>query len=175
MENNFKTALDHVSKWEGGFSNDSNDPGGATKYGITKRTLRRYRRRKVTTEEVKNLLRSEAEAIYHELYWDTCRCGEIPSGLDIAVFDCSVNQGPKRAIKFLQRSLHVKTDGIIGYKTLMACNENETRRKKILIDFFTYRSLHYSSLSHFSFYGRGWLRRVFDTHNLCVEVIGREA
>ena len=31
----FRSALDYVAQNEGVFSNDPNDPGGATKYGIS--------------------------------------------------------------------------------------------------------------------------------------------
>ena len=42
----------------------------------------------------------DVEPIYRRNYWDRCRCGDLPSGVDWAVFDWAVNsaepEGPQR-------------------------------------------------------------------------------
>ena len=49
------------------------------------------------------------------------RGGELPGGVDLVVFDVSVNSGPGRAIKMLQAAVHANlVDGIFGPATMKA-------------------------------------------------------
>ncbi len=72
--NSFQTALAHVFAQEGGYVDHPNDPGGATKYGITRRTLARYRNVRPTNNlpksAVRHLRKSEATKIYYRYYWN---------------------------------------------------------------------------------------------------------
>ena len=56
--------LDHTFKMEGGVSDNKQDFGGYTKYGITQGTLSNYLGRHATRQEVFNLTKSTAEKIY---------------------------------------------------------------------------------------------------------------
>ena len=118
MKESFDHALHHVLKFEGGYVNHPLDPGGATNLGITRATLARFRGRRVSKSDVRALTLEEAGQIYRAQYWDACHCSNLPPGLDLAVFDCAVNQGVRRARKILQRALGVKADGLIGSVTL---------------------------------------------------------
>ncbi|MCC2654360.1 MAG: hypothetical protein K0Q60_4526 [Microvirga sp.] len=69
----FEKAVEIVLQHEGGFVHHARDPGGATKFGITRETLSRVRGRPVTIEDVRELTRAEALAIYRWLYWDAVR------------------------------------------------------------------------------------------------------
>ena len=154
---NFQVALEHVLTYEGGYSDHPQDPGGATNLGITHDTLARYRRCSVSKDDVRNLMRDEAEAIYRSFYWDKCQCDDLPAGLDIAVFDCGVNQGCARAGRLLQHAVHETVDGIIGPKTLAAvhgCPVTQT-----LNEFQARRMVDYASLGIFDVFGLGWARR----------------
>jgi lysozyme family protein len=72
-EDLFPRVMAFISRWEGGFVNHPSDPGGATNMGITIGTLTRWRtaqgRPKPTVEDVRNLTRAEADAIYRAYYW----------------------------------------------------------------------------------------------------------
>ena len=59
----FRDALRLVLKWEGGFSNHPNDPGGATNLGITHRTLSEWYGRAVPIEDLRSLSVGEAEPL----------------------------------------------------------------------------------------------------------------
>jgi len=120
LQQNFETALAHVLKYEGGYSDHPSDPGGATNRGITKAVLEAYRGHSVSKADVRALSRGEAAAIYRSRYWDAAKCDRLPDGLDLAVFDCAVNQGIGRASRFLQQAAQVTADGKIGPKTLAA-------------------------------------------------------
>lgn len=99
MEENFQAGLKHVLAMEGGFTNDPSDHGGATNWGITAATLAHWRGHPVTADNVQKIQPDEAKAIYHTRYWNTVRGGALPGGIDLVVFDMSVNSGPGRAVK----------------------------------------------------------------------------
>ncbi len=114
---------------EGGFVNDPDDPGGATKYGVTIGTLRRLGLDKtgdgrVSEADVRALSRADAEAIFIEHYYRRPRIDLLPKALQASVFDMYVNAGAN-AVKILQRLMRemgedVAVDGAIGPQTAQA-------------------------------------------------------
>ena len=58
-----------IVRREGGFVNDPDDPGGATKYGVTIHTLRALRGR-ATVDDVKALTEAEAVEIFKGQYFE---------------------------------------------------------------------------------------------------------
>jgi len=70
----FDWAVEEILKWEGGYVDHPQDPGGATNMGITRNTLADWRGRPVSKEEVKELSESEAKDIYFKRYWRTGCC-----------------------------------------------------------------------------------------------------
>jgi hypothetical protein len=61
----FGRCVEVVLGHEGGFSDHPEDPGGATNFGITHKTLAEFRGvDSVTKEDVRNLTRDEAKEIY---------------------------------------------------------------------------------------------------------------
>jgi lysozyme family protein len=116
----FERALALVFELEGGFVDHPRDPGGATKFGITRATLAEARDRPASVADVRGLTRAEAAAIYRRLYWREAGCDRLPPGLDLVVFDFAVHAGPARAAKVLQGVLGLKQDGVIGAVTQKA-------------------------------------------------------
>lgn len=163
MNANFRRALAHVLAFEGGYVDHPLDPGGATNLGITRRTLARFRGRPVTKAEVRALDKGEAAEIYHRFYWETCHCPVLPPGLDLAMFDCGVNQGVGRATRILQRAVRVRVDGKIGPRTLAAVRLRKP--ETLLQEFMARRMWRYGLLTRlFPTFGLGWSRRLMATH-----------
>ena len=116
---------------EGGYVNDPDDPGGATKYGVTIGTMRRLGLDKtgdghVTTADVKALTREDAVSIFVDHYFHRPRISQLPEPLQASVFDMNVNAGAN-AVKILQRLVAAMgfpavADGVIGPKTIAAVN-----------------------------------------------------
>jgi lysozyme family protein len=114
---------------EGGYVNDPDDPGGATKYGVTIGTLRRLGidltgDGKVTEADVRQLTRAKAVDIFVDHYFRRPHIDELPEELQASVFDMTVNAGTN-AVRVLQRLLaemgHILADdGIIGPQTVAA-------------------------------------------------------
>ena len=145
----FETAVAFVLNEEGGYTNDPRDPGGETRYGISKRAH--------PNVDIKNLTLEEAESIYRFLYWDACRCDSLPDKLGLAVFDSAVNQGVPVATAMLQMAVGTVQDGIIGPVTIDRANASD--ENSIIILFMTERVMRYTHSSSFLVYGRGWISR----------------
>lgn len=117
---------------EGGFVNDPDDPGGATKYGVTLGTMRRLgldltRDGRIDVADVRALTRQQAQEIFVEHYFRKPGLAELPAPLQTSVFDMYVNAGAN-AVKILQRlvtrmGFAARDDGIIGPKTLAAARD----------------------------------------------------
>ena len=148
----FNQAFKKILTFEGGYSNDSNDPGGETKFGISKKSYPDLNIEALTLEDVKK--------IYRKDYWEAASCDKLPPSIALLIFDSAINQGVKTAIKLLQKSLGVKKDGIIGPKTLKAAKMADERELKI--EFLSQRALLYTQTKDFDRYGRGWMRRLFE-------------
>lgn len=153
----FLSCLAQVLRHEGGFSNDPQDPGGATMMGITRATLAEWRGEPVDVEDVRSLTEEEAREIYRARYWNPLRCDSLPAGIDLMVFDFGVNAGPGAAARMLQRAVGVRADGAIGPMTLAAARAADP---VACIDRMArLREDHYRALATFPRFGRGWLRR----------------
>lgn len=164
----FEDALEAILRWEGGFSDHPNDPGGATNFGITIATLRAWRApAPVTKEDVRHLTREEAIEIYRANYWNECRCDELPDGVALAVFDSAVNQGVMRARRFLQTAVGVEADGIFGPITMGAVGAAD--QAELLDEFMARRAVHYASLT--AIFRLGWYRRVMDIHRRALALV----
>ncbi len=124
-------AKDIVAR-EGGFVNDPDDPGGATKYGVTIHTMRRLGLDltgdgRVGVADVRALTRARAEDIFVAHYFESPQVSRLPNALQASVFDMYVNAGGN-AVKILQRLLRdmgfdVTVDGAIGPQTINATEE----------------------------------------------------
>jgi lysozyme family protein len=94
---------------------------------------------------------------------------ELPSGLDYAVFDAAINNGPGRAAKWLQEAIGVPADGAIGPVTLAAL---ATKPVSALISQYNDTRLQFfKSLNTWDAFGKGWSNRVAQVQstaqNLC--------
>lgn len=154
----FDHAVEQVLTHEGGFVRHPGDPGGATKFGITRETLSRAKGRPASVSDVRRLSRKEAIAIYRRLFWTAVRADELPPGLDLAVFDLAVHSGPGRAVRALQTALGVAADGIAGPATLEAARKADVAQ---IIRRLTNARLGFlGRLATWPVFGRGWRRRV---------------
>lgn len=147
---NFDQAFSVLMQHEGGYSNDANDPGGETKYGISKRAY--------PALDIKNLTLEQAAAIYRRDYWGPAGCDAVPDPLRMDLFDMAVNSGVKAAVRCLQRAAGETADGVLGPRTLQAVQSIPSTR---LIARFNAERLEFmTSLPTWSSFGKGWARRI---------------
>jgi lysozyme family protein len=114
MSSAFDACFEILIGHEGGYSNDSRDPGGETRYGICKRVF--------PALDIKTLTLDAARDIYRERYWQPICGDKLPAGLALLLFDAAVNCGVDTAIIWLQRACKVSVDGQLGPKTIAAAS-----------------------------------------------------
>lgn len=147
----FDDALDFALRWEGGLSDDPDDPGGLTNFGIALKKHPHLRR-----EDILNMTREKAAVIYRQEYWNPIGAGELPWPLNVAVFDAAVNMGVPRALKFLERALKA--------------NKGPKERAQIVCNV---RRAYYAHLVYkrpkWAKYIKGWLNRVSSLERLIAQ------
>lgn len=146
----FLIAIEILLDHEGGYVNNPKDPGGETKYGISKRSY--------PNEDIKNMTKARAMEIYWEDFWGPSLCDNMKLALSIQMLDAAVNHGIPRAKKLLQQALGVEPDGIVGKITLRALNVSNL--DDMLLRYLGYRTKYFISLSTFSTFGKGWIDRI---------------
>ncbi len=150
---NFDDAFTRLLGNEGAYSNDPADSGGETMWGVTKRVAQANG----YTGAMADMTQDQAKAIYKPLYWDAV-FGDLLGDLAFHVFDASVNSGPVQAIRWLQQSLGVSDDGVIGPATKLAIAQSDKSRLALIyngnrLDFMT-------GLAAWPNFGKGWARRI---------------
>tara|TARA_R100000656_G_scaffold106449_1_gene78568 strand:- start:304 stop:780 length:477 start_codon:yes stop_codon:yes gene_type:complete len=152
----FGDAIKVILKHEGGYVNDSNDPGGETNMGISKRAYPEI--------DIKRLSEAEATAIYYDDYWRPARADEVPKNLRLIYFDMVVNMGKRRGTQILQESISAKgvktsVDGFIGPKTIANAKKSGLEPERLR----SYRVKYYADLVNrkpsLEKYWYGWYKR----------------
>lgn len=138
---------------EGGYANNPNDPGGETKFGLSKRSYPQLDIAKVTLDD--------ARAIYRRDFWNPVRGDELPAPLALLVFDAAVNSGPAQSVRWLQTTLGAKPDGILGPVTLGLVARRQGQGADLLVELLVRRTLFMIGLRTWRVFGTGWLRRLF--------------
>lgn len=163
---NYRAFVDRmISRYEGGYGWDRNDPGGPTKYGITCYDLAMHRGQRMTSMSawapiVKAMPLTEAEDIYRAKYATAVRFDELPSGIDCCWLDYAVNSGIGRPIRVAQSFLGVATDGVFGPNTMKAVKAygDEAFVNRMCDE----RMRFLRALRIWRTFGVGWTRRVTD-------------
>lgn len=145
-------------KHEGGYVNHPADPGGMTNLGVTQRVWEDWVGHPVEEKEMRALTPAIVAPMYKKKYWDKVRGDDLPTGVDLAVFDFAVNSGPGRAAKMLQRVLGLPEDGAIGPKTLAAAVSVDS--SKLIDDYNKARLSFLKALPTWPTFGEGWDIRV---------------
>lgn len=155
----FESLIGMVLAHEGGYVNDPVDPGGETKYGISKRSYPQLDIRALTIDQAKD--------IYYRDWWKPLRCSAIQND-QIAQkhLDTCVNMGPRPGVRILQRALReagqsVAIDGVIGPQTIGAANQADP--EALLNAMRRLQADHYEALMRRDpereRFRRGWMKR----------------
>ena len=158
---------------EGGYTDDSFDPGGKTKFGITEKVAREYG----YTGSMEDLTKDTATDIYSTLYVyqpNFDKFIEINPAIAHKLINSGVNVGTVRVTYWLQSSLNlysragrdykkITEDGVLGDDTIRAYKDLERIRGKETACSLVLKALdanqlaHYASLTSLSRYIVGWV------------------
>ena len=158
MKENFDLALRALLKHEGGYVNHPSDPGGMTNLGVTKTVWEEWVGHPVDEKQMRALTPELVAPLYKKKYWDKVCGDELPTGVDLAVFDLAVNSGPGRAAQMMQKVLGVAQDGAIGPQTLLKAVNIDS--SKLVADYNAERLAFLMALPTWGTFGKGWGRRV---------------
>ena len=148
--NSFTVAINRLLGNEGKYVNNPADPGGETKWGISKRSYPHL--------DIANLTRDEAIAIYKRDFWDKIDGDTMPPGVGFQLLDFAVNSGIETAIRALQRAVGVADDGNFGPVSLGALKAQSSA--DTIMKFLAERLMFMTGLSTWVDFGKGWARRI---------------
>lgn len=159
----FDNSMTFVMRWEGGFIDHPNDPGGPTNRGVTQKVYDDWRARKgLPMRGVQLIDEDEVHSIYGSNYWLPPRCDLLDTPLDLVQFDTAVNMGVGRAVRFLQASVGCGVDGDFGPGTeraVMNCDVGT-----VLAAYCNRREKFYRDLAQknpkFGVFLKGWMNRL---------------
>lgn len=183
----FNKAFDITLKHEGGYSDDPNDPGGETIFGVARKKNPSWEGwplvdnlKKDKINFPKNALSdssvlSHVKILYKKNYWDVHKLDTVNSQ-EIAneIFDTGINQGTGKAASFLISALDllnrggkdyadVPEDGVINDSDVLVLNSHK-RPQNVLKTLNGLQFMHYYNITKanpkFEEYFNGWLNRV---------------
>lgn len=160
----FERTMIFILGHEGGLSDDAEDKGGLTKFGISQKSY--------PDVDIRKLTQADALDIYRRDFWARCQCDHLPEPIAVIVMDCAVNQGASTAIRLLQKSLGVNADGVVGSQTIAAVQRafgDKAGQYKLVTELVARRMFQYGSHPQFARYGLGWSRRLSACHYLATE------
>jgi lysozyme family protein len=146
----FAPLFERVIGIEDEYVNDPLDPGGETKWGISKRSF--------PDLDIKNLSRSDAYNIYYLQFWLKIDGDKLRKGIAYQVFDFAVNSGIQTAIRQLQRALGVAEDGFFG--PVSRSKLYDTPYYELIINFAAVRIEYMTRLKNWDHDSKGWARRI---------------
>jgi lysozyme family protein len=150
---NFQKALNFTLEYEGGWSLNPHDPGGATMRGITRVTLSHELGRMATLTELRNISPELVASIYRKKYWNLIGANDLPPGVDLMLFDIAVNMGGGRAEQWDEATHNLQPKVRI------------TRLNELRMGFWR-------RLATWAYFGRGWTRREVACKALALNMIG---
>lgn len=140
------------------YTEDPDDYGGGTKFGISKRYF--------PDVDVRNLTEPQAVELYRQHFYTERRLNEVA---DIRVrwklFDMCVNPGYSVAARSVQRLLYLAVDGVIGSHTIAAINAANSEKLLAGLVKEHVKSYVYATISRpvNLKYLEGWVDRAFDS------------
>lgn len=134
----------------GGYNNNPKDPGGETKWGVSKRSYPKL--------NIKKLTRAEAKVIWRRDFWERIHGDELPDGIAFQAMDFAYHSGFSTAVRYLQRALGVADDGYWGPVTKAAAHNMQ--ESDVIMLFNSERLDFMTRLNNWPNASRGWARRI---------------
>lgn len=175
---NLNTIFPFILKWEGGFVNHKNDPGGATNKGVTLKTLRSQRLDfadkdkdgDIDVNDLKLITNADAQAIFEKDYWARIKGNDIKSQAVANILADWIWLSGSHAIRRPQRLVGVTADGIMGPKTIKALDDAYKKSpaeftNALYKDRFAYINEIIKANPRLKDFQKGWINRMEDLIN----------
>jgi lysozyme family protein len=139
----FELCLSSILRDRNGYA-----PGwdGPTNHGISQDLYKLWRESNLLEpREVWGIEFREVELIYRSHFWEPSHAWECPPPLDLLVFECAAESGPRWAIQTLQQALGLRRDGLFGPRMrdrIRSCDE-----RSVALDFLLFRQNFYADLA----------------------------
>lgn len=171
MKDNWPRVNAITLDYEGGNDDDPNDPGGRTSRGITQREYNVWLRSHIgLPTDVWKAPQATIVAIYAQEYWAPVHGDDWYWGMDLCVYDLGVNSGIGRALQFARSTMGTPNASLAA----MALASSAVVDKSGWIKRYQARRLSFlHNLRTWSYFGRGWGRRVAGIESLALGMLAR--
>ena len=146
----FESIIDRVLDHEGSYTSGTGDPGGETKWGISKRSYPHL--------NIKILTREQAIAIYRTDFWDRMHLDCMPDGVAFQLLDFAINSGIETTVRYFQRVVGTADDGHWGPMSQEAANL--MAESDMIMGLCAERLEFMTKLKNWPTHGKGWARRI---------------
>ena len=159
---NFDKSIDLLIKLEGGKTDEKTDRGGRTNLGITQREFDAWNKKNnLPLTDVFSIDNQTAKQIFKEGYWNIIKGDELPRNIATAILSDALLSGPQDSIKFVQKMLGLKPDGIMGPMTISKIWEkSKTSDAEFARAILNKQKEIYLADEQSKIYGQGWANRV---------------
>ena len=151
-----------IKKWEGGYSDNPNDRGGATNSGVTLAVYQSVYGKSKTKNDLKRMTNDQWNYIFTKLYWNKWKADEIKNQSIANILVDWVWMSGYGTIKKIQSLFGLTDDGIVGNKTISYINSHD--QEEVFNKIWNRRKSFYESLVKNNpsqkVFLKGWMNRL---------------
>ena len=151
-----------IKKWEGGYSDNPNDRGGATNSGVTLAVYQSVYGKNKTKNDLKKMTSDQWDYIFTKLYWNKWKADEIKNQSIANILVDWVWMSGYGTIKKIQSLFGLTADGIVGNKTISYINSHD--QEEVFNKILNRRKQFYESLVKNNpsqkVFLKGWMNRL---------------
>ena len=133
-----------IKRWEGGYSDNPNDRGGATNSGVTLAVYQSVYGKSKTKNDLKRMTNDQWDYIFTKLYWNKWKADEIKNQSIANILVDWVWMSGYGTIKKIQSLFGLTADGIVGNKTISYINSHD--QEEVFKKIWNRRKSFYDSL-----------------------------
>lgn len=133
-----------IKKWEGGYSDNPNDRGGATNSGVTLAVYQSVYGKNKTKNDLKSMTNEQWNYIFTKLYWNKWKADDIKNQSIANILVDWVWMSGTSTIKKIQSLFGLTADGIVGNKTISYINSHD--QEEVFNKIWNRRKSFYESL-----------------------------
>lgn len=145
---------DFIKEHEGVYSNDKDDRGGETKFGIASRFH--------PGVDVKNITEQDARNIWENEYYKPSGADRMNPGIGLYLADAAFNQGLGGMRSIMQNAIH----------TTNIDRMNTMNQRDVLEKIHNARMERYRGTPGWNKFARGWTRRADEAYNAALALLG---